>query len=269
MSDTTTATHELHGACGDEGETVQVLALLDTDTSSELANTWRFGWNLRRYVTPVEDEKTEGDTVYAPRDASWYGADEEITAWVEVPLTLWGDYVGDSVTRANYVALLESYPDAFLLAEWGHGSHALLLREDGEISSALADELHGLVDYPLVCEDTHSTLELELELEDWTSWARRDLRHDVESKIYDELGDVYPDADGLEITDEELDDALQSARERGEVTYETETAVSGYFSGLDAVKDALVEERVKSIGDAWEAYARSLVNVDGQVALDI
>jgi hypothetical protein len=47
----------------------------------------------------------------------------------------------------------------------------------------MIEELHGLESYPLLSEDDHSELELELQDEAWDSWAARDWAAAVEKRL--------------------------------------------------------------------------------------
>lgn len=260
---TTEATHELHGPCG-EDERVTVAALV---ADVELDVQWTHGWGRRTYRLPTDEAPDTGGHVYGPTDHSWL-QDEETVTLVEIPCTTWGDYCGDIVQRANYVAILETHADDVVDVSWGMGGHSLALRLDGTVSSVLRDELRGLVDYPVICEDTLGTLESELESEDWEGFARDDIRRDAERKL-DELRDEHElsDAD-VEVTPEELDELRDELRQNGDaLDYVTETATGGYFTDTDVVVDRVVTAHVERARVGWENYARSILRCDGQLAL--
>lgn len=251
MTDTTTITHDLHGPCGGKDDRVTVRSLVED--GGVFGAWWKHGPGLRQFYVNHDDD-TSG-VIYSPRSYS-YG-DSDIVL-VEVPHTLWGDYVGDCVTRANYIAFLESYADDVVELKSRHGAHALALPLDGTVSSVLADEIRGLVEYPLVDEDTHCTLELQLELEDWDSYGKDDLRAHVERKL-EKLRDSEEGTE-LEaalqflpnsVTDAPSDGVLlrlvDRARETGGVTWECETAVGGFFRGLEELADAIVAARSRAI----------------------
>lgn len=105
------------------------------------------------------------------------------------------DYSGCLVERANARALHDDDD----LGEWietvygGHGTelhgfrHSNLMTMSGESFEALYEVLGALSDYPLLCEETHSEMELEAQNEAWESWAEWDYRKELESIFGDEL----------------------------------------------------------------------------------
>jgi CheY-like chemotaxis protein len=99
------------------------------------------------------------------------------------------DYGGSLVDAANKKAFLEEYEgteggEGILEMYGGHGSFgvAIPLRvylENDEIQSTL----HGLEDYPVVCEETLSQLEMEGAEEAWESWVEGDFVSAVEGRL--------------------------------------------------------------------------------------
>jgi hypothetical protein len=51
------------------------------------------------------------------------------------------------------------------------------------ISAEMLETLAALESYPLISEDDHSALELELQQEAWESWAAADWRKELERKL--------------------------------------------------------------------------------------
>lgn len=269
MVDTTTATHELHGPCGDEDERVTVQSLVDDE---ELSIWWLHGPGRNTVRLSADDAPDAGGYIWCPRET--YSEREDDVTLVQIPHTVWGDYVGDSYNRANHRAILDNYADDVIRVEWPHSTEGLALRLDGTIPSGLADEIRGLSEYPLICDDTHSTLELELELEDWDSYARDDLRLDVERKL-----EKLRDGDDVELswllTDElctaPSDGALlrlvERARYDGVVTWDVETAVGGYFRGLEELADTIVAARVRRARRDLARILAEYSEIPGQLQL--
>lgn len=104
----------------------------------------------------------------------WHEAD-----FFKFPATLWGDYVGSTVERSNYQALLVDYLDTFVTAYGDYGSHALFIRADYAEDDAINLVAIGqklAEEYPLYDEDHYSLLEDALIWESWDSYTRDDVR---------------------------------------------------------------------------------------------
>ena len=142
---------------------------------------------------------------------------------VVVPYATYGDYTGDSVTRANHEALLEDYPETFVVATGDYSTAELLLPLDRPMPDGLLEALQGLSDYPLYSDDSHSTLEFETEREDWDSWGRDNFQRALD------MDDP--------LTDSETDDVFSHVRSMMDNCggYYMETAVSGLWGEWDAM----------------------------------
>ncbi len=102
---------------------------------------------------------------------------------VEVPFTVWGDYVGSTVERSNYRSLVEDYPDTFVEISGGYWSHVLYLPTFKLGVEGLREAIQGLLDYPLYNEEDHSMLEMDLAWEAWDGY----LRSDIERELHDDM----------------------------------------------------------------------------------
>lgn len=158
---------------------------------------------------------------------------------IAVPCTLWGDYIGGDVERSNARSLVRDLPGWFVVLSWSYPSAECLVLDldrewDDEDASQLAELCRGLSDeYPLYDESDHSELTFEMSQEDWESWALSD----AQSTYRDALVAVgvpedvaHDDSGALSVT---LTHAVEGWLSEGTVTYETESATSGVFRGLE------------------------------------
>lgn len=122
------------------------------------------------------------------------------TAAYEFPVTVWGDYVGSTVERSNYRVLVEDYGDNVIEVLGGYNSQyiavaASLREEDPETWAALEEIAVGLEDYPLINDEDHSLLEMEIADEAWDQWLRMDTEHDLGEIVDPELLDLFDPKD--------------------------------------------------------------------------
>lgn len=116
-------------------------------------------------------------------------------------LCLFGDYAGTgSVGRANVAYLKDnlkwidvpSWKDEYLvdsevemlIKHEAYGTTICYIRED------LFPEYETRLDnYPLLCEDTHSAIAMELEQEAWEDYGAKDFLKDLTKQTLDRIGD--------------------------------------------------------------------------------
>lgn len=137
-----------------------------------------YRWVGVSYGTGTSLEPTEcpedGTTAYMGSD--WQETTEDDADVVEVPYTVWGDYVGSSVERSNYRSLLRDYPDVFIDISGGYWSHVLYIRPRTMLQTdGLFESITALFDYPLYDEEDHSELEMTEAWEAWDGWVKFDL----------------------------------------------------------------------------------------------
>ena len=85
----------------------------------------------REWTTTVQE--MNGPLVHVPNrarvlrwEAIWQEVDTQQEADViDVPYTVWGDYVPSTVERSNFRALVEDYPDTIRAIYGDYGSHCL------------------------------------------------------------------------------------------------------------------------------------------------
>ena len=109
----------------------------------------------------------------------------------EVPVTVWGDYCGDSCARSNFRSLVRDYPETFVEVYGDYGSLYLAIPVDA-VTEDLLEIFEGLLEsYPLYDEEDHSQLEMEetdAALAYPDGWAVWDLKRAVEDAIEDADG---------------------------------------------------------------------------------
>lgn len=100
----------------------------------------------------------------------------------EVPVTIWGDYVGGSCERSNYRSLMRDYPETFIDVYGDYGSHYLAISiadlafMPTDTSTELLEIFRGLVDrYSLYDDEDHTNLEMEELEEQWDQWIKSDI----------------------------------------------------------------------------------------------
>jgi hypothetical protein len=153
---------------------------------------------------------------------------------VEVPYTCWGDYVGSTVERSNFRSLVEEYPDTFIEVYGGYDSHVLYL-PTFKLTREIKELVNALFDYPLVNDEDHSMLEIDLAWEAWDDWLRYDLFSDLVE---------YEGLDPDEWTNEEVEFVREryyaiAMENTGPVC---EDAVSAYFPNHDETTETLAVE---------------------------
>ena len=183
--------------------------------STELVELWR--------------ELIEHDRVDLPRHCLDYRGrvsvtDEQIAEAIaefgdveaEITLASCSDYGGSSIDRANVRVFRDEFGTE-ALEDWGAWSESRAYVRLGEPVSgadaddpqdqaerlrALIDVLDGLMDYPLISDESHSELEMELAEEAWDSWLWQDIRSEVETILEERWGDDWQDApDACEFED--------------------------------------------------------------------
>ena len=110
-----------------------------------------------------------------------------------------GGYDAPSIYRSNNRVFADNHSKA--LAAGADGDGPGLSLDVRYVNDDMIEELHGLESYPLLSEDDHSELELELQDEAWDSWAARDWAAAVEKLLAlhaSETADQYWAADTME-----------------------------------------------------------------------
>jgi hypothetical protein len=120
-----------------------------------------------------------GETVSMGSLGMQYVGPGETATHYEIPVTAWGDYFGDGVSRSNYRSLLRDFPDTFVEVKGDYFSQYLAIPVDS-LTDELLDIATGLVEqYPLYDEEDHSELETEELDEQLGDWIISDIRSDL------------------------------------------------------------------------------------------
>lgn len=149
--------------------------------------------------------------------------DESMELWC-IPYTGFSDYSGGTVERSNSAVLDEKF-EFVSTVHGGYGSVWTGISEenlnlgsddDWEEFTGMVDGLEG---YPLIDEEHHSNMEMELQNEAWNDWVRSDLKKEAVRKSNDPL---------MKFTYAKMTDAEWDA-----VRYELESHGDGRFEWHD------------------------------------
>lgn len=147
---------------------------------------------LQNALTPLRLSDT--DNIIEPGNSMYLSAfnhygnvphhnDEVIDAY-EIRCTVWGDYVGCTVERSNYRAILSDYPQFVFEVSGDFYSSMLAIPANLEVTEELEyflECLGNLTDYPLWSEEDHSFLEEELFEEDLDDYIIGDIVSQLDS----------------------------------------------------------------------------------------
>lgn len=121
------------------------------------------------------------------------------TEWTIIPETQGSDYNGSSVTRSNFEYMRDSFnasDDLAVVYGWffGYGiAYRTASYQDETMDTEIREIIDSLTDYPVVCEDHLSRLEIRWQDEALESWALDDFRRAVESSHGIDTSDVSDD----------------------------------------------------------------------------
>jgi len=136
------------------------------------------------YVSGLSDDCEESNEIY------FY-----------VPYASGSDYSGSTVEKANAKVFEETYGSE----EWvhsvygGHSTYAVAVGLTGLLTcaddtfEAICEALEGLADYPLLDEEAHSALEMELSDEAWDSWVKGNFTRALDKAFEDNAEFEWPD----------------------------------------------------------------------------
>lgn len=92
-----------------------------------------------------------------------------------------GDYVGTSLQRSNREVFLKKYGELEGVYEvYGDYSYNSVAIRLDKITPEMIEELAVLDDYPLIDDEHHSNLEMEMEMDDWQCYGEREAKKEVE-----------------------------------------------------------------------------------------
>jgi hypothetical protein len=147
-------------------------------------------------------------------DAVLNGAPMDHSDRIEITLADCSEYGGSCLDRANVRVLRDDF-GCEAIEDWGpHGeSRAWVVlgevpgADEDDIQDqidrlqAIVDAMDGLDDYPLIRDESHSELEMQLADEAWDAWLWLDIKRGVETIFEERWGDDWqntPDPDDFE-----------------------------------------------------------------------
>lgn len=203
-----------------------------------------------------------------PEDAALYCA---ATRWASrllfVPELLdddcrWpGGYDAPSIIRSNARVFRDDFSKELELADGDADGIALDVRY---ITPDMLETLEALESYPLISEDDHSALELELQEEAWESYVRDDWRRAIRERLEelapngDEPARYWADDVADAISDDTLAALLRSSSEAANVYWEEQCCgltSSGFWIDLERCAEALTPEELEALVAAAAAGA--------------
>jgi hypothetical protein len=169
-------------------------------------SSWKSQWG---YIRRAEGSVGYGDfknTDWPDSAESYLGAlsdkpedSEEI--YFYVPYASGSDYSGSTVEKSNAKVFEETYGSE----EWvhsvygGYSTYAVAVGLTGLLTcaddtfDAICEALEGLADYPLLDEEAHSALEMELSDEAWDSWGKDSFVKELEAEFAEDAEFNWPD----------------------------------------------------------------------------
>jgi hypothetical protein len=151
-----------------------------------------------------------------------------------------GGYDAPSIYRSNNRVFQEEYKRELESGADGDGPGLSL--DVRYLTDEMVETLHSLENYPLLDEDNHSSLELDLQQEEWDSWAQRDWRGKVVSAL-----DTYAPEDAEtywaeehidKVSEDSLYELFNACAEQSN-TYWQEESCSGFWIDLNRVAAAI------------------------------
>lgn len=123
---------------------------------------------------------------------------------------------------------------------WTVDTDSFLVRRDEKNPTDEEEAIDGLDGYPILDEDDHSNLEMEVQDEDWESYGRDDLRREIGEKSSDKDQEIV-DTLMNSVTDEMLDNFAYEARQEGDKYPEMEGSSTIFPDLLEEWDGSMVE----------------------------
>lgn len=147
--------------------------------------------NAKKFVESLDE--LEHVTKVTQKEKVWFkdengedGYYYESIPYYEIDLTLYGDYCGDSVTRANHDWLKkETSRLNWVYSQYkGYYAYSIVIDVQNLPKRSvwfiqLLELIEGLSDYPLFDEESHSELQIAQEEEQFKEWYASDFTSDV------------------------------------------------------------------------------------------
>jgi hypothetical protein len=155
-----------------------------------------------------------------------------------------GGYEASSLHRSNSRTFQDSYAKELLLADGDADGLSLDVRF---ISDEMLEDIESLENYPLLSEDDHSSLELELQQEAWADWAERDFSRALENRLSSLLEDDSLAEETIESLSPDSLYSLFSALSESANIYWEEQSCYGQWIDCERVAAELSEEELSSL----------------------
>ena len=155
-----------------------------------------------------------------------------------------GGYEASSLHRSNNRTFKERFSEELLLADGDADGLSLDVRF---VSDEMLEEIESLESYPLLSEDDHSSLELELQEEAWADWAERDFSRALEKRLSsvlenDELSEEIVES----LSADSLYSLFSALSERANIYWQEESC-HGQWIDCERVADELSDEELSSL----------------------
>jgi hypothetical protein len=155
-----------------------------------------------------------------------------------------GGYEASSLHRSNNRTFRDVFSKELLLADGDADGLSLDIRF---ITEEMLSEIESLENYPLLSEDDHSSLELELQEEAWTDWAERDFSRALEKRLSSALENDELSEEIVESLSPDSLYSLFSALSESASIYWQEESCYGQWINCERVAEELSEEELSSL----------------------
>ena len=155
-----------------------------------------------------------------------------------------GGYEASSLHRSNNRTFRERFSEELLLADGDADGLSLDIRF---ITEEMLSEIESLENYPLLSEDDHSQLEMELQEEAWTDWAEQDFSRALEKRLSAVLEDEERAEEIIESLSADSLYSLFSALSESASVYWQEESCYGQWIDCERVAEELSEEELSSL----------------------
>lgn len=196
----------------------------------DLSDNWRLptedGERYWRVVVPDDHPYKSG----TPEDAAAYCA---ATGWrckllwqsqyLDDDCSWPGGYSAPSIYRSNARVFRDDFAKELAKADGDGPGLSLDIRF---VTDDMLEILAALESYPLISEDDHSQLEMELQQEAWEQWAADDFRKEVGKRLQELAPEDADDYWGSELADDidatKLQEAFYACCEAGNLYWQEE-----------------------------------------------
>jgi hypothetical protein len=163
-----------------------------------------------------------------------------------------GGYEASSLHRSNNRTFKDSYAKELLLADGDADGLSLDVRF---ISDEMLEDIESLENYPLLSEDDHSSLELELQSEAWADWAERDFSRALEKRLSSLLEDDSLAEETIEsLSPDSLYSLFRALADRASVYWESQSSPDQWVD-CERVAAELSEAELLSLVSSSQSQA--------------